>query len=101
MCKHPDQDTGSPLALGCDCKPVSAGSILVHGGGSGIGTSAMALAKEAGVRCLVTAGSDEKCEQCRKFGAYAAINYKTQNFPDEVHKVEEVCDCCRIVLRLS
>ena len=73
-----------------------AGSFLVHGGGSGIGTAAMALAKEAKVRCLVTAGSDKKCEQCRQLGAFAAINYKEHNFAEEVHKVEEVCNAaCR------
>src|SRR4029077_11185687 len=42
---------------------------LIHGGGSGIGTASIQLLKEAGVRVIVTAGSDEKCDQCRKLGA--------------------------------
>ena len=41
-------------------------------------------------RCLVTAGSDQKCAQCMEMGAHAAINYKEHNFPDEVHKIEKV-----------
>jgi hypothetical protein len=55
----------------------------------------MTLAKVAGVRCLVTAGSDEKCAQCREMGAYAAINYKEHNFPDEVYKIEKVRAGCQ------
>ncbi len=62
------------------------GSVLVHGGGSGIGTAAIALVCEAGGRVLVTAGSDAKCERCRQLGASLAVNYKTQNFAAEVRK---------------
>ncbi|HBZ69810.1 MAG TPA: NADPH:quinone oxidoreductase [Deltaproteobacteria bacterium] len=62
------------------------GSVLVHGGGSGIGTAAIALVREAGGRVLVTAGSDAKCERCRQLGASLAVNYKTQNFAAEVRK---------------
>jgi NADPH2:quinone reductase len=55
-------------------------TLLVHGGTSGIGTTAIQLAKAFGARVIATAGSDEKCEACRKLGADIAINYKTQDF---------------------
>lgn len=53
---------------------------LIHGGTSGIGTTAIQLAKAFGARVIATAGSDEKCEACRKFGADVAVNYKTEDF---------------------
>jgi NADPH2:quinone reductase len=53
---------------------------LVHGGTSGIGTTAIQLAKAFGANVIVTAGSDEKCAACRKLGADVAINYNTQDF---------------------
>jgi NADPH:quinone reductase len=59
-------------------------TVLVHGGTSGIGTMAIALAKLFGLTILVTAGSDEKCAAARKLGADLAINYKTQDFVEEV-----------------
>ena len=55
-------------------------SVLVHGGGSGVGTASIQLLREAEARSIVTAGSDAKCEQCLKFGADVAINYKTGPF---------------------
>ena len=55
-------------------------TLLVHGGSSGIGTTAIQLAKSFGARVIVTAGSEEKCEACRKLGADLAINYKTEDF---------------------
>ena len=58
-------------------------SFMVHGGTSGIGTTAIMLAKAFGSTVLATAGSDEKCEACRKLGADVAINYKTQDFVAE------------------
>jgi putative PIG3 family NAD(P)H quinone oxidoreductase len=64
-------------------------SALVHGGGSGIGTASILLLKEAGVRVVVTAGSDEKCDQCRKLGADFAINYKRGPFAPEVKTATE------------
>lgn len=57
---------------------------LIHGGGSGIGTASIQLLKEAGVRVIVTAGSEQKCEQCRKLGADVAINYKSGPFAPAV-----------------
>ena len=58
----------------------SGETLLVHGGTSGIGTIAIQLAKAFGARVVATAGSNEKCEACRKLGADAAINYKTEDF---------------------
>jgi NADPH2:quinone reductase len=55
-------------------------TLLVHGGSSGIGTTAIQLAKNFGARVIVTAGSDEKCAACRKLGADTAINYNTEDF---------------------
>jgi len=53
---------------------------LVHGGSSGIGTTAIQLAKAFGARVLVTAGSADKCKACVDLGADRAINYKTEDF---------------------
>ena len=63
--------------------------LLVHGGSSGIGTTAIQLAKRFGARVIVTAGSDEKCDACRKLGADVAINYKTQDFVAETKKATD------------
>jgi putative PIG3 family NAD(P)H quinone oxidoreductase len=62
------------------------GSLLVHGGGSGIGTAAIQLGRLAGARVIVTAGSDEKCARCRALGADVAVNYRTQKFADAVRE---------------
>ena len=59
-------------------------TLLVHGGSSGIGTVAIQLAKQFGARVIVTAGSEEKCDACRKLGADVAINYKTADFVEAV-----------------
>jgi putative PIG3 family NAD(P)H quinone oxidoreductase len=56
------------------------GAVLVHGGGSGIGTAAIQLVKAAGAKILVTAGSDEKCARCLALGADRAVNYRTGDF---------------------
>ncbi len=58
----------------------SAETLLVHGGSSGIGTTAIQLAKAGGAAVITTAGSEEKCEFCRKIGADHAINYKTEDW---------------------
>jgi NADPH2:quinone reductase len=55
-------------------------TLLVHGGSSGIGTTAIQLAKAFGARVITTAGSLEKCEACRKLGADVAVNYRTEDF---------------------
>ena len=62
----------------------AGGALLVHGGASGIGTAAIALVREAGGRCLVTAGSPEKCERCLELGADAAIDYRREDFAERV-----------------
>ncbi|MEP9352491.1 NAD(P)H-quinone oxidoreductase [Xanthobacter sp. KR7-65] len=59
-------------------------TLLLHGGASGIGTTAIQLAKAFGARVIVTVGSDEKAAACLKLGADAAVNYKTQDFVAEV-----------------
>lgn len=59
-------------------------SALVHGGGSGVGTAAIQLLKEAGARSIVTAGTDAKCARCREFGADVAINYAAGPFAPKV-----------------
>ena len=53
---------------------------LVHGGSSGIGTTAIQLASVLGARVFATAGSEEKCEACRSLGAEQAINYREEDF---------------------
>jgi putative PIG3 family NAD(P)H quinone oxidoreductase len=58
----------------------SGETFLVHGGSSGIGTTAIQLAKAFGARVFATAGSDEKCRACEKLGADRAINYRTEDF---------------------
>ena len=64
---------------------------LVHGGSSGIGTTAIQLAHVLGARVFVTAGSEDKLEACRKLGAEIAINYKQADFV-EVVKAEGGAD---------
>ncbi len=59
-------------------------SLLVQGGSSGIGVTAIQMAAAMGNRVFVTAGSDEKCAACVKLGAEKAINYKTQDFVEVV-----------------
>ncbi len=55
-------------------------SVLIHGGTSGIGVTAIQLARERGARVFATAGSAEKCAACLRFGAEAAINYREEDF---------------------
>ncbi|TAK98117.1 MAG: NAD(P)H-quinone oxidoreductase [Rhodospirillaceae bacterium] len=59
-------------------------SFLVHGGTSGIGTVAIQLARAFGATVITTAGSEEKCDACRKLGANVAINYRTTDFAAEI-----------------
>jgi NADPH2:quinone reductase len=61
-------------------------TLLVQGGSSGIGVAAILIAKAMGHQVFVTAGTDEKCAACLKLGADLAINYKTQDFVEEVKK---------------
>src|SRR5881296_2730189 len=59
-------------------------SLLVHGGASGIGTTAIQLARARGARVFATAGSAEKCAACERLGAERAINYREADFLDAV-----------------
>ena len=54
--------------------------LLVHGGSSGIGTTAIQMASAMGVNVIVTAGSDEKCSACEALGAVKAVNYNNEDF---------------------
>jgi NADPH:quinone reductase len=62
-------------------------TLLVQGGGSGIGVTAIQMAKALGATVIVTAGTDEKCQACLKIGAEHAINYKAQDFAEEAKKL--------------
>ena len=64
---------------------------LIHGGSSGIGTTAIQLAAHFGARVFVTAGSDEKCQACTDLGAERAINYRDEDFV-EIMKAEGGAD---------
>ncbi|HJP62748.1 MAG TPA: NAD(P)H-quinone oxidoreductase [Mucilaginibacter sp.] len=59
-------------------------SLLVHGGSSGIGVTAIQMAKALGSTVFVTAGTDEKCFFCEQLGADKGINYKTENFKERI-----------------
>lgn len=61
--------------------------LLVHGGSSGIGLTAIQLARHLGVECLVTVGSAEKAEFCRRQGAFHTINYREADFAEEVKRL--------------
>jgi len=64
-------------------------TLLAHGGSSGIGSTAIQLAKAFGARVYATAGSDEKCAFCLSLGADAAINYRTQDYVAEIRRLTE------------
>jgi len=64
-------------------------TLLVQGGSSGIGVTAIQLARARGATVIVTAGSDDKCTACVELGAHHAINYKTQDFVAEVQRITQ------------
>lgn len=64
-------------------------TLLVQGGSSGIGVTAIQLARARGAIVIVTAGSDDKCASCLALGAHHAINYKTQDFVAETRRITE------------
>jgi tumor protein p53-inducible protein 3 len=64
-------------------------TVLIHAGGSGVGTAAIQLAREAGARVFVTAGSDEKLRRCGSLGATGLINYRTESFAKRVQELTE------------
>jgi NADPH2:quinone reductase len=67
----------------------SGETLLIQGGSSGIGVTAIQLAKAFGATVIVTAGSDAKCQACLALGADHAINYKTQDFQSEVLRLTD------------
>ncbi|MGW4788570.1 NAD(P)H-quinone oxidoreductase [Streptomyces sp. NPDC004230] len=64
-------------------------TLLVHGGSSGIGTMAIQLAKAVGARVAVTAGTREKLDRCAELGADIMVNYREQDFVEEVRKATD------------
>lgn len=67
-------------------------TLLVHGGGSGIGTMAIQLGKAFGARVITTVGSEEKAEFCRELGADMVIDYKQQDFAAEMKSAGVTAD---------
>ena len=65
----------------------SGEAFLVHGGSSGIGTTAIQMASRFGARVFTTAGSGEKCRACEQLGAERAINYKAEDFSAVIHEI--------------
>jgi putative PIG3 family NAD(P)H quinone oxidoreductase len=65
------------------------GSVLVHGGGSGIGTTTIELVNRAGGRVIATAGSAEKCKRCLELGADAVANYREEDWVETVRAATE------------
>lgn len=64
-------------------------SVLIHAGGSGVGTAGIQMAHHIGARVFITAGSDEKIEKAVALGAEAGINYKTHDFAEEVMRLTD------------
>jgi len=69
------------------CRLQKGETLLIQGGSSGIGVTAIQLGKAMGATVIVTAGSDDKCAACLQLGADHAINYKTADFSDEAKKL--------------
>ncbi len=67
-------------------------TVLIHGGGSGVGTAGTTLAKLAGARVIVTAGSREKCERCLAHGADVAIDYREEDFVEKARGANVILD---------
>lgn len=67
-------------------------TLLIHGGGSGIGTMAIQIAKAFGARVAVTAGSQDKLDYCEKLGADILINYRKQDFVKELKRADTRAD---------
>jgi putative PIG3 family NAD(P)H quinone oxidoreductase len=67
----------------------AGGTALVHGGGSGVGTAAIQLARTAGARVFVTAGSPEKCARCVALGADLAVDYRRESFEERVREATD------------
>jgi putative PIG3 family NAD(P)H quinone oxidoreductase len=72
----------SNLFMEADLQPGQ--TVMIHAGGSGVGTAGIQLAREAGATVCVTAGSAAKLERCRELGAAVGVNYRQQDFVEEV-----------------
>jgi len=68
---------------------VAGERVLIHAGGSGVGTAAIQLAREAGAEVYVTAGTDDKIERCLALGAHVGINYKNEDFAERITALTE------------
>jgi NADPH:quinone reductase-like Zn-dependent oxidoreductase len=79
------------LVTRCGIKP--GDTVLVLGGGSGVGTIAIQICKMFGATCIATAGDENKLEQCRELGADYVINHYQQKIADEVKKITEKAMC--------
>ena len=66
--------------------------LLIHGGGSGVGTAGTTLGKLAGLKVIVTAGSKEKCDRCVAHGADMAINYRQEDFVERARGTDIILD---------
>jgi NADPH2:quinone reductase len=75
------------LGLVRDAKLQSGETLFVNGGTGGVGSMVVQMSKALGARVITTAGSDEKTVECRKLGADAAINYKTEDVPARVKEL--------------
>jgi putative PIG3 family NAD(P)H quinone oxidoreductase len=71
---------------------IAGETILIHGGASGIGTTAIQLARAFGARVVTTAGSDAKCDACRRLGADVALNYRTSDWGTDAGPVNVILD---------
>jgi putative PIG3 family NAD(P)H quinone oxidoreductase len=80
-------------------QPPQGGFVLVHGGGGGVGTAAIALGREAGLRVLATAGGPDRCRRCEELGATLGIDHRAGDFVPRVLEatggrgVDVVLDC--------
>lgn len=74
------------------CQLKAGEKLLIHGGSSGIGSLAILMARVMGAEVFVTAGSDEKCAFCIELGASKTVNYKTQDFLEELPPVDVILD---------
>lgn len=72
---------------------VEGDTVLVHGGTSGIGTMAVSLCNLFGVKIIVTCGSDQKCQAALDWGADHAINYRTQDYVEEILAITQGKGC--------
>jgi putative PIG3 family NAD(P)H quinone oxidoreductase len=77
------------LNLFLEAQIQSGETLFIHGGGSGVGTAAIQLAREANVTVVITAGSDEKVQRCLDLGASYGINYKEEDFVQRVWELTQ------------